>query len=189
MDPKTFTQLLIDSRQAEGRVGQLFDLLYDELYKIAHRQLHAVQAPHTLNTAELINEAFVRMVDRDSASWQDRAHFCAYAARAMRAILIDRARRRMAQKRGGGVLPETFREEELGAQSDLDESRLLIEVNDALSRLEEVNERLARVVECRFFGAMTVEETAGALGVTDRTVRRDWLKAKTWLHDELTTGG
>jgi RNA polymerase sigma factor (TIGR02999 family) len=188
MDPKTFTQLLIDSRQSEGRVGQLFDLLYDELGRIAHRQLHRVRAPHTLNTAELINEAFMRMVDREAASWQDRAHFCAYAARAMRAILIDRARRRMAQKRGGGVLPETFREDELAAPAATDEARLLISVNDALSRLEQENERLARVVECRFFGAMTVEEIAGALGVTDRTVRRDWLKAKAWLHDELTAG-
>ncbi len=188
MDPKTFTQILIDSRQEQGHVGQLFDLVYNELGKIAHRQLSAVQAPHTLNTAELINEAFVRMVDRSGASWQNRAHFCAYAARAMRGILVDRARRRMAQKRGGGVLPQTLHEEELPAMSAGDESRLLIDLNEALTRLAEENERLARVVECRFFGAMTVDETAAALGVTDRTVRRDWLKAKAWLHDELSNG-
>lgn len=188
MDPRTFTQILIDSRQEQGDVGQLFDLVHDELGKIAHRQLRAVQMPHTLNTAELINEAFIRMVDRKGATWQDRAHFCAYAARAMRGILVDRARRRMAQKRGGGVLPQTLHEEELPALSGGDEAQLLIDLSDALTRLGEENERLARVVECRFFGAMTVDETAAALGITDRTVRRDWLKAKVWLHDELSSG-
>ncbi len=183
MDREAFTRELVRSRHDPGNLARLFDLVYDELIGISRRQLRSVGALHTLNTTELINEAFVRMVDGDSASMEDRAHFCAYAARAMRAILVDRARRRMARKRGGGVIPDTFRDDLSGRAPD--DPAMLIDVHDALSGLEAVNERLARVVECRFFGGMTIDETASALGMTDRTVRRDWLKAKAWLNDEL----
>jgi len=184
MDQQSFTQALERSRDRNEHVARLFDLVYDELVGISRRQLRSVEALHTLNTAELINEAFMRLVDGESACWENRVHFCSYAARAMRTILVDRARRRMAQKRGGGVIPEAFEDDTPAGRAPSDPA-VLIDVHDALSKLEAENERLARVVECRFFGGMTAEETAAALDVTDRTVRRDWLKAKAWLHEEL----
>jgi RNA polymerase sigma factor (TIGR02999 family) len=165
---------------------QLLPLVYDQLHQIAHRQLGRERTGHTLNTTALVHEAYLRLVDQTRARWVDRAHFFAVAARVMRRILVDYARRYRAAKRGGDA-------QHVGldlAEVPLDErSETLITLDEALGRLAELNPRLSQVVECRFFGGMTEEETAEALGVTDRTVRRDWLKAKAWLSRELQVSG
>lgn len=167
------------SREALDR---LFELLYDELRRIAHRQLVGHPRDGTLNTTALINEAYLRMVDQTQADWEDRAHFFAYAARTMRAIIVDYARRRSAQKRGGDMTRLSFEDRDLPVEA---QAEVIVAVDDALTRLAEVSERLSRIVECRFFGGMSVDETAAALRVSDRTVRRDWIKAKAWLYGEL----
>lgn len=182
-DTHTVTQLLRASRGgSRDALDGLFSLLYDELRRIAHRQLAGQPRDGTLNTTALIHEAYLRLVDQTQADWEDRAHFFAYAARAMRAIIVDYARRRCAQKRGGRLPHVAFDDRDLPVES---QAEMIVAVDTALTRLSEVSERLGRIVECRFFGAMSLDETAAALGVTDRTVRRDWIKAKTWLYSEL----
>ncbi len=163
-------------------VDRLLPLVYDELRRVAHRQLGRERPGHTLSTTALVHEAYLRLVDQTRARWVDRAHFFAVAAGVMRRILVDYARRFRAAKRGGDAQHVDL---DL-AQVSLDErSELLVNLDEALGRLAELNPRLSQVVECRFFGGMTEEETAEALGVTDRTVRRDWIKAKAWLSREL----
>ncbi len=163
-------------------VDRLLPLVYDELRRVAHRQLGRERPGHTLSTTALVHEAYLRLVDQTRARWVDRAHFFAVAAGVMRRILVDYARRFRAAKRGGDAQHVDL---DL-AQVSLDErSEMLINLDEALGRLAELNPRLSQVVECRFFGGMTEEETAEALGVTDRTVRRDWIKAKAWLSREL----
>ncbi len=180
---QTFTQILRASRAGSGRaVDRLFSLLYAELRRVAHAQLAASPPGGTLNTTALINEAYLRLVDQAEADWEDRAHFIAYASRTMRTIVVDYARRRGATKRGGHLARVTFEERDLPVDT---QAELMLAVDDALTRLAEVSERLSRIVECRFFGGMSIDETATALGVSDRTVRRDWVKAKTWLYISL----
>ncbi|SRR5690554_5038724 len=181
--PGNVTALLLQLREGDpGVIDELFPIVYDELRSIAHRLLHRERSGHTFSTTALVHEAYLRLVDHPMAKWEDRAHFCAVAARAMRQILVDYARRRQALKRGGAVQP-----------LPLDESRLMIEehaalvvsLDEALDRLTQLNERVGRVVELRFFGGLTEEEAAEVLGVSTRTVRRDWSKAKVWLYKEL----
>jgi RNA polymerase sigma factor (TIGR02999 family) len=163
-------------------LDSLVALLYQELRIIAHRHLAKQRrlgdGQHTLATTALVNEAYVKLVDQTQARWNDRAHFLAVATVAMRHILIDRARARVAQKRGGARSPITLEEEALAAE---DSPEALLAINDALERLAKIDPRLARVVECRFFGGLTENETAAALGVTVRTVQRDWAKARMLL--------
>jgi len=167
----------------------LVPLVYDELHAIARRQLRRERDSHTLNTTALVHEAYLRLVKQRHAHWVDRAQFFAIASRVMRRILIDYARQHRARKRGGqdervpidGLDPrEEIRLAEVGERAEL-----LISLDDALTSLAAIDKRLARVVECRFFGGLSEEETAAALGVTARTVRRDWLKAKDWLRKAL----
>ena len=163
-------------------VDRLLPLVYDELRRVAHRQLGRERAGHTLSTTALVHEAYLRLVDQTRARWVDRAHFFSVAAGVMRRILVDYARRFRAAKRGGDAQHVDLDR----AEVSLDErSEMLINLDEALGRLAELNPRLSQVVEYRFFGGMTEEETAEALGVTDRTVRRDWIKAKAWLSREL----
>jgi RNA polymerase sigma factor (TIGR02999 family) len=136
-----------------------------------------------MGTTALVNEAYLKLVDQSRAQWNDRAHFLALAAVAMRHILADRAKARVALKRGGPRRPVTFDEDAIAVE-DQPDALLLIE--EALERLAAVDARLARVVECRVFGDMTNEEIGEALGVTPRTVARDWVKARMLLHDHLT---
>lgn len=180
------TALLVDLAGGnDAAANALFPLLYDELRGIAQRQLRAERGDHTLSPTALVHEAYLRLVDQTRAQWVNRAQFLAVAARAMRRILVDYARRVRADKRGGGW-----------ERLDLDDVQIpmteraeaLIALDDALARLALLNPRLTELVECRFFGGMTEEETALALGVTDRTVRRDWVKAKGWLAGELAHG-
>jgi len=161
---------------------RLFPLVYDELRRIAHRQLGSERPDHTLDTTALVHEAYLKLVDQTRAQLTDRAHFFAVAARAMRRILVDYARRHRAAKRGGPQAPVSLDESMLLADQRAD---TLVALDEALTRLAEVEERLSRVVECRFFGGLTEEETAEALTVTARTVRRDWVKAKGWLYQAL----
>ena len=166
-------------------MDRVFALVYDELRKLAHGQLSRAPAGDTISTTVLIHEAYLRLVEQDRADFSDRVHFYAYAARVMRTILVDYARSRGAKKRGGGWRAVELDGSELPVDTQAD---LVMSVDEALTRLSSADERLARVVECRFFGGMTEPETAQALGVTDRTIRRDWLKARAWLHAELSDG-
>lgn len=162
---------------------RLFPLVYDQLRRIAHRQFGRERSGHTLGTTALVHEAYLKLVDQTRAQLTDRAHFFAVAARAMRRILVDYARRHRAAKRGGPLGPVSLDDTALVADQRSD---TLVALDGALTRLAEVDERLSRVVECRFFGGLTEEETAEALAVTARTVRRDWVKAKGWLSRELS---
>lgn len=183
------TDFLTELRQGRREaMGRLFPLVYEELRRIAHRQLGPNPADPTLGTTALVHEAYLRLVDQTRTRWQDRAHFFAVGAMAMRQILVDHARQRGAAKRGGGRRPislDEFSPDKTLPTAD-DQAVALLDLHDALTRLAEVDERLSRVVECRFFGGLTEEETAEALGVTARTVRRDWTKAKGLLYEALS---
>lgn len=178
-------------REARGgsreALDRLLPVVYEELRRMAHRALRRERANHTLNTTALVHEAYLRLLDQDRADWHDRAHFLAIAATAMRRILVDYARRQKRLKRGGERRAVTLEDAMLVADQRAD---TLIALDEALSSLGALNERLSRVVECRFFAGLTTEETAAALQVTTRTVERDWQKARAWLyvrlHDEAT---
>ena len=158
-----------------GELERLMPLAYDELRRIAHRELRR-RPNETLRTTALVHEAYLKLADADGVAWRDRPHFLAIASVAMRHILIDQARERCAAKRGGAH----------GARVTLDEEGIAVEqqaegliaLDEALTRLAATDPRLAQVVECRFFGGLSEEETADALGITSRTVRRDWVKAR-----------
>ncbi len=158
-------------------------LVYDELHNLAQRQLRGERAGHTINATALVHEAYLKLVDQDQVSWQNRAHFMAVAALSMRRILINYARRQRAQKRGGGEAVATFDEALMGGQTARAEQ--LIALDEALDRLAQMNERQSKVVSYRFFGGLTQEEIAEALGVSVPTVRRDWRIARAWLTREL----
>jgi RNA polymerase sigma factor (TIGR02999 family) len=160
----------------------LYALAYAELRRLAHAQLRGERVGHTLNTTALVHEAYVRLAERQQG-WVDRPHFLALAAQAMRRILIDHARRHRSARRGGGdrqVVPLDQVEIPVEQRADA-----LLALDDALTRLSAFDERRCRVVECRFFGGLSEAETAAALGVALRTVKRDWAKAKAWLYQEL----
>jgi len=149
---------------------------------MAHRQLAAHGRGGTLQTTALVHEAYLKLVDQSRADWRDRAHFLAVASIAMRHVLVDRARARLALKRGGAQRHVTFDEQEIGAD---DQPDALVQLDEALQRLGEVDPRLVRVVECRFFGGLTEDEIAEGLGLTVRTVQRDWAKARMMLRRAL----
>lgn len=166
-------------RQAFDR---LVPLVYDDMRRIARGHLKGRAEGHTLNATGLVHEAWVKLAEASGASWNDRGHFLAVAARAMRQIIIDDVRRHAASKRGGGLRPMTLEEHLVPVDERAD---WLLAVNDALERLAARNQRLARVVECRFFAGLSEEETARALDVSLRTAQRDWLRARAWLREEL----
>ena len=165
-------------------LDRLFPLVYDQLRRIAHRELGRGRSDHTLATTEVVHEAYLRMVNQGSVARTDRARFLGVAAIAMRRIVIEYVRRNRAQKRGGGRRPLSLDESAIPVPGN-DRSELLPELDEALTRLAALDARLARVVECRYFGGLTEEETADALAITSRTVRRDWVKARAWLYAEL----
>jgi RNA polymerase sigma factor (TIGR02999 family) len=176
------TDILLDLPGGRQAVDRLLPLVYEELRRIGHRLLQGENAGHTLTTTALVHEGYLRLVDQRRVTWVDRAHFLAVAATAMRRILVDHARRRTALKRGAGSGP--LRLDEAVTLAD-ERAQEMLDLNEALTRLATLNERLACVVECRFFGGLTTAETAAALDVTPRTVERDWAKAKSWLYQEL----
>jgi RNA polymerase sigma factor (TIGR02999 family) len=180
------TALLLAWRAGDiAAPDRLFPLVYDELRRIAHRQLGRERSDHTLDSTALVHEAYLKLVDQSRAQWADRSQFFAIAARAMRRILVDYARQHLAGKRGGRRERVTLSAETLSLEERAD---LLVAVDEALDRLRAIDGRASQVVECRFFGGYTEQETAAALGITDRTVRRDWARAKDWLYDSLREG-
>lgn len=158
---------------------------YPELLAIARRELHKLRDAATLDTRAVLHEAFLRLVSQRQTSWEDRPHFLAAAAATMRRVLVDHVRRRYANKRDHGRRPITL-DEQLAPINVRDDS--LVALDDALIELAQFSPRLAKVVECRYFGGMTEVETADALSITERTVRRDWIKARGWLQCVLTKG-
>lgn len=169
----------------DDAVAPLVPLVYDELRRIARRQLRSERTGHTLTTTALVHESYLKLAEQTRAVFRDRVHFLAVASQAMRRILIDYARGHRAARRGGEQERVDLDDATLAA---VEQSESLIALHEALVRLEHLDPRQARVVECRFFGGMTEQETATALGVTERTVRRDWIKAKLWLYAELRDG-
>jgi len=170
------------SRGRRDALDRLVPIVYDELRRIAHGQLRRERPGHTLSTTALVHEAYLRLLNVHQVQWLDRAHFCATAARVMRRVLIDYARARQRQKRGGGAVRVSLTD-----AVDLPNAQTndLLELDEALTRLEALGERQYRVVECRCFGGLSVEETAAVLGVSAATVKRDWTFARAWLNREL----
>ena len=169
--------------------GRLFTVVYDTLHAMARGQRRRSPNTDTLNTTALVHEAFLKLFGTAQRDFKDRAHFMAVAATAMRQILIGHARRNIAQKRGGGQAPASFEEVEQALQSaaafEAPAADALLALDGALERLQQQSERQSRIVECRFFGGMSIEETAEALDVSPATVKRDWSMAQAWLHREM----
>jgi len=166
----------------QAALDRLIPLVYNELHRLAHAYMRRERTGHVLQTTALVNEAYLRLVDADNVKWRDRSHFFAIAARLMRRILVDNARSLHAQKRGGRIRRVSLSDSVVFASKpDAD----LIELDDALTSLEEIDARRARVVELRFFGGMTLDETAEVLKVSADTVWHDWDLAKTWLYREM----
>jgi RNA polymerase sigma factor (TIGR02999 family) len=184
------TELLREWRAGdEAALDRLVPLVYDELRAIASRHLAREREGHTLSTTALVHEAYLNLLDQAAVDWQDRVHFFAIASRTMRRVLVWHARRRHAAKRDGGVAVAL--EEGLATVAGADGAELvdLLALHDALERLEEIDPRLCRVVECRYFGGLDVAETAAALGTSPATVKRDWQAARAWLRLALEEPG
>jgi len=177
------TKLLLAWGAGDGQaLDQLLPLVYRELHSLARRYMAGERPGNTLQASALVNEAYLKLVDIRRVQWQNRAHFFGVSAQLMRRILVDSARRRHNLKRGGGALQVTFDEGLAVAKGQTSE---LVAIDDALTALAAVDARKARVVELRFFGGLSVEETAEALKVSPETVTRDWRLAKAWLHGEM----
>jgi RNA polymerase sigma factor (TIGR02999 family) len=184
------TELLVAARGGDGEaIDRLFTLVYDELHRIAHGQRRHAQSRDTLGTTAVVHEAYIKLVRSHGQSPNDRGHFFAVAATAMRQILVDYARRRRAEKRGADPSKESFDESRFegagGAEASAEE---VLAVDEVLGRLEELNPRLSRLVELRFFGGLSLAEAAAAMGVVERTAARDWLKARAFLFQALRSG-
>jgi RNA polymerase sigma factor (TIGR02999 family) len=180
------TALLLDWNEGkEDALEKLMPLVYKELRRLAHQYLNKERAGHTLLTTDLVNEAYLRLIDQQRVQWQNRAHFFGIAATLMRRILVDHARRKKRVKRGAGAQLISLKEAAVvSRQSNVD----ILALDEALSCLAKIDERKARVVELRFFGGLEVEEVAEFLEVSTITVLRDWKMAKAWLHRALSDG-
>lgn len=198
------TRLLMQwSGGNEAALGELTGLLYRELRSLAQRHLRRERANHTIQRTALVHEAFVRLVSQQSVDWKSRAHFFALASTLMRRILVDHARARLSAKRGGGAAvlsleditqpgeesdlptpPEIESLADRGEQGDTDED--IAAIDEALTRLSAIDDRQVQIVQMRYFGGLTIEETARALGISDATVKREWVMARAWLKRELS---
>jgi len=156
-------------------------IIYGELRRLAHHYMQNERAGHTLQTTALVHEAYVRLTDVDRMQWRDRGHFFAMAATLMRRILVDHARDRARDKRGGGLVFIAIDDEHVGSASNVD----TIALDEALERLAAIDSQQSRIVELRFFGGLTIEETADALDISPATVKREWTWAKAWLYQQL----
>ncbi len=180
-DPKEVTQLLERwSGGDKGALDELTPLIYNELKRVARRQMSRERADHTLESTALVHEAYLRLIDQKGTKWQSRAHFFAVASEMARRILVDYAKARNAKKRGG---PKVSLEDSPEPSIDLDAD--VIAVNDALDELTKLDARQAKIVELRYFGGLTIEETAEVLGISTPTVKRDWLVARAFLQRAL----
>ena len=164
---------------------QVIDVLYNELRRLAHHQLRRERPGHTLQTTAVVHDAYLQLVDQRSVRWQNRAHFFGIAAHLIRRILVEYARRRSAGKRGGGTVRVTV-DAELAPSQPRDVA--VVAIDDALNALAAIDPQQSRVVELRFFAGLTVEETADVLGISPRTVKREWRMARAWLERELESG-
>jgi RNA polymerase sigma factor (TIGR02999 family) len=171
------------SGAAPDELRDLYAAVYEELRRVAHRHLRGEHTGHTLSTTGLVHEAFVELARLERVQWHGRPYVLAAASQAMRRILVDYAVSRRAQKRGGGVVAEPLNDAVAMAMTRGDD---LLALDEALDRLATMDERCARVVECRFYGGMSVEETAEALGTSPATVKRDWTMARAFLNRELS---
>lgn len=171
----------------DGALDTLMAAVYPELRRIAARQLRAERADHTLQPTALVHEVFLRLIDQERVSWENRAHFLAIAARLTRRVLVDHARRRQAAKRGHGARP--MRVDDVRVSAGAGPRTDLIALDEALDRLAALDSRQARVVELRYFGGLSIEEVAVLLEVSTGTVKRDWESARLWLFDVLRSSG
>jgi RNA polymerase sigma factor (TIGR02999 family) len=185
--PDEVTRMLIAWSNGErGALDQLIPVVYGELRQLARRALRSERRDHTLQPTALVHEAYLRLVDQRNVNWQNRAHFFAIASQAMRRIVVDHARRHNAIKRGGDNMKVELEEAMLlpGAR-DLD----VVKLDDALTTLAAFDPQQSQIVELRFFGGLSIEETAEVIGISPATVKRDWTMAKAWLHRELQSAG
>lgn len=182
----SITALLSETHdEGEAAMERLLPFIYEELREMAHRQLVGEHGARTLQTTGLVHEAYLRLVDDTRVTKKGRAYFFAAASRTMRRILVDQARKRNAGKRGDGQAPVTLEDAEIAIDQFAGN---LIDIDQALEELAKLNPRQAKVIECRFFGGLGVEETANALGISVRTARNDWTLARAWLHRRLASG-
>lgn len=178
------TQLLAEWRAGEANAFEkLMPLVYEELRKLAHYHLKKERSDHTYHTTDLVHEVYLNLSGKEQTPWQNRAHFFAVSAHAMRTILIDYARRRNRQKRGGGAIKVKLDDVQVCSDEHLED---LISLDQALLKLQEIEPRLCQIVECRYFGGLTIEETAQALDISPATVKRDWKLAKAWLRRAMS---
>jgi len=185
--PQAVTQLLNDwTNGSQAARDELMPLVYEELRRLAHRHMGRERPGHTLQTSGLVNEAFLRLVDQTNVHWKNRAHFFAIAAQIMRRILVDYARSRRYAKRGGGARQVSLNEALIVSEG---RSAEVVELDDALKGLAAIDQRKSQIVELRFFGGLSIEETAEVLGVSPGTVMRDWTLAKAWLRKEMAASG
>jgi RNA polymerase sigma-70 factor, ECF subfamily len=181
------TLLLASLRRGEqDALGRLMPLVYDELRRLAGHYMRGERAGHTLQPTAVVHEAYLRLAGQDWVEWQDRAHFIGVAARQMRRILVDYARQHFAAKRGG--TPAKVELDALAGGFDETKSAEILAVDEALERLRELDPQQAEIVELRYFGGLTVEEAAAQLGISERTVKRDWSVALLWLRARLAGG-
>jgi len=187
VSPKGVTQLLIAwSNGDQVARDELMPLVYEELHRLAHRYMNHERPGHTLQTSALVNEAFIKLIDQTDVDWQNRAHFFGLAAQMMRRILVDHARSRQYLKRGGGAQRVSFDEALIVSQERVDE---VVALDDALKDLAQFDQRKSQIVELRFFGGLSIEETAELLKVSPGTVMRDWTLAKAWLRKQIVDVG
>jgi RNA polymerase sigma factor (TIGR02999 family) len=178
------TQLLKDwSGGDEGALGKLIPLVQPELHRLAHHYMSRERTGHTLQTTALLNEAYLQLVDDPKRNWQNRTHFVAAAAQLMRRIMVDHARERRALKRGAGALQVTLDDVALVTETRSEE---LLALDEALEKLAALDPRKSQIVELRYFGGLSVEETAAFLKLSHRTVKREWRMAKVWLYRALS---
>ena len=182
--PQQVTELLTAWSSGDQTArDRLVPLVYDELHRLAHQYMKREAPGHTLQTSALVNEAFVKLVDQRNVRWQNRAHFFAIAAQLMRRILVDHARGRQTAKRGAGVHPVSFDD---GLYVSEKRNAEVVAVHEALEQLAKFDQRKGQIVELRFFGGLSIDETAQVLGVSPGTVMRDWTLAKAWLLREIS---
>lgn len=185
MEKVKITELLQDHATGNRKaLDELMPLVYDKMQQMAQFRLFGEGDNHTLSSTALVHEAYLKLVDFDRIEWQNRNHFFGIASQVMRNILVDYAVKQKAQKRGGDLQKVTLGDRDGAKEVDLHD---ILSIHQALERLEKIDERQVRVVECRFFGGLTIEETANALDISTPTVNRDWKMARAWLNRELSS--
>ena len=186
MSPQEVTQLLADwGRGDRSAFDKLFPLVHDELRRIARRQMSQERPGHTLQATALVNEAYLKLAGNEGFEWRDRAHFFAVCAQVMRHVLIDHARAHARDKRGGGAVQVSLNEADA---IDNGRAEQIVALDEALRFLEDVDPQKGRIVELRYFGGLSIEETAEVLKISERTVRREWRRSKAWLYRMISEG-